>query len=139
MKKNLITLILVVFIFAGCAGNSSPSDEHSDTGQPRNSTTAESEDAVVIGQPIPINGESAAECLAAEEHPIASSIAADYADITTYDEVLGWFCNGAMFEDILNALLTEELTQVDAGNVLVMVAQGQSWDEIWLELGVTQP
>ncbi|MBE0582467.1 MAG: hypothetical protein IH612_01750, partial [Desulfofustis sp.] len=70
-------------------------------------------------------------------HPIGQSIADQFQTITTYDEVMVWFCNGAEFEDILNALTTEEITTIDADAILQMVAADHTWDEIWLELGVT--
>lgn len=72
------------------------------------------------------------------EHPIAAGIAEDYAALTDYEEIMTWFCNGADFEDILNALLTEEMTGVEAKDLLVEIAQGKTWNDIWLELGVTE-
>lgn len=76
-------------------------------------------------------------CYTEGEHPIGASIAKQFPTVTTYDEVMLWFCNGALFEDILNALTTEELTGVNAEATLRMIAEGFTWDEIWLELGVT--
>jgi len=81
---------------------------------------------------------SSSDCYTDGIHPIGESISDQFAIITTYEEVMGWFCNGASFEDILNALITEELTDVDAESTLYMVAEGYTWDEIWLELGVTE-
>ena len=78
------------------------------------------------------------DCYAEGIHPIAAGIAEDYAEITTYEEVMTWFCNGALFEDILNALTTEEITAVEADETLWQVAAGKTWNEIWLELGVTE-
>jgi hypothetical protein len=49
-----------------------------------------------------------------------------------------WFCSGAYFEDILNALMTEEMVEADADELLHMLAAGKTWDEIWLELGITE-
>ncbi len=72
------------------------------------------------------------------EHPIAISIVEQYATMTTYDEVMLWFCNGAQFEDILNALVTEEMTDTDTEDLLLQIAEGKTWNDIWLELGITE-
>lgn len=138
MKKTLV--LMIALILAGCAAPSVNDGAgnvqlNSGAGHTGNGSSA---DSVEIGQPTPLAEENAEECQTGGEHPIAISIAADYPEITTYEEIVGWFCQGALFEDILSALTTEELTGVDAGEVLTMVAHGQSWEEIWLELGVTQ-
>ena len=78
------------------------------------------------------------ECYPEGEHPIARGIADEYTSMTSYDKVMAWFCDGALFEDILNALTTEELTGVEAQVTLEMLSTGKTWDEIWLELGVTE-
>jgi len=78
------------------------------------------------------------DCYAEGVHPIGESIAVKFKDITTYAEVMSWFCNGAAFEDILNALTTEELSNVKAKDLLEMVAQGKSWATIWIDLGITE-
>jgi hypothetical protein len=70
-------------------------------------------------------------------HPIGLSIAEQFEDITSYKEVMSWFCQGAEFEDILNALMAEELSGADGESLLLMIASGKTWDEIWLELGIT--
>ena len=77
-------------------------------------------------------------CYGEERHPIAVSIAEQFPAVTSYGEIMTWFCNGAEFEDILNALATEEITGIEAEAMLRMVSEGFSWDEIWLELGVTE-
>lgn len=77
-------------------------------------------------------------CYPDGEHPIAASIAEQYVEISSYDEVMGWFCNGALFDDILNALVTEELSGVEAEELLQMLATGYTWNQIWLELGIIE-
>lgn len=79
-----------------------------------------------------------AECYPEDIHPIGMSIAEQFSNVTNYQEVMNWFCAGANFEDILNALLTEELIGMDAQNSLEKIATGNSWDDIWLELGITE-
>jgi hypothetical protein len=62
---------------------------------------------------------------------IGQGIADEY-EFTGYDEVMNWFCDGAEFEDILVALQTEDQTGVQAEEMLVMLAEGLSWEDIWL-------
>jgi len=155
MKKILIALIVFGFILSACsfgaesnvpANNSTANASKSGSGQDVQSTdnsggnTLASESGQDDNSTIlnPIVKEPAAQCETGIEHPIAVSIAEQYAYLTDYDEVIGWFCDGALFEDILNALTTEELSGIDAGDVLMLVAEGKSWDEIWLELGITE-
>lgn len=77
-----------------------------------------------------------AECLSEENNRIAQAIADDY-DFTSYQEVMGWFCDGAAFEDILIALQTEELNGISAEEMLEMLSGGLSWEEIWQVIGLT--
>ena len=77
------------------------------------------------------------DCLGNKTNPIASAIAADYAN-TSYSEVMVWFCNGAQFEDIDTALLTQNLTAIPVEDMLEMLAGGFTWDEIWLVVGLTE-
>jgi hypothetical protein len=62
----------------------------------------------------------------------------EYSQITDYDEVMVWFCNGAEFEDILNALLTEEMTNIDTEEFLRRVAEGETWNDIWIDLDIVE-
>ena len=88
--------------------------------------------------PVDLDLNGSVECYPDGIHPIGLSIAEQFEEITTYQEVMNWFCSGAEFEDILNALLTEELSDGDAESFLIMIAEGTTWDEIWLELGITE-
>lgn len=122
MKRYIVILTLLTFALTGCSflGNN-------------NAGIQDVEESITATEIPP-----AEVCITGEEHPIARNMAATYSEITTYEEIVGWFCQGALFEDILNALTTEELTEVDAGVTLQMLADGKTWDEIWLELGITQ-
>ena len=73
----------------------------------------------------------APNCLGDEISPVGQSIADDY-DSASYEQVMTWFCNGAEFEDILIALETETQTDTSAGEMLQMLADGLTWDDIWL-------
>jgi hypothetical protein len=79
---------------------------------------------------------SGTECASADAVMLGQSIADDFA-FTSVEEVLTWFCAGAEFEDILVALQTEELSGVPAEEMLAMLADGLSWDDIWQTIGLT--
>ncbi len=68
-------------------------------------------------------------------NPIGESIADEY-DFVTYDDVMAWFCEGAAFEDIVVALETEALTDTPAEEMLQMLADGFTWEEIWFVVGL---
>ena len=50
----------------------------------------------------------------------------------TYDQAMTWFCDGAEFEDILVALETQDVTGEPAEDMLQMLVDGLTWDDIWL-------
>jgi hypothetical protein len=81
------------------------------------------------------SGDITTECPGTEINPIGQSIAEDYS-FTTYDQVMAWFCDGAEFEDILVALETEALTDEPAGDMLQMLADGLTWDDVWILVGL---
>lgn len=140
MKKILVILTVLIILLSACAQNEEPAsdltieDILNEYQQPE-PETGKGEAAIPEEEQLPTN---AADCYQDGNHPIGVSIAGQFKNITSYEEVMLWFCNGAEFEDILNALATEEITTVDAEEVLNMLADGMSWDEIWLELGVTE-
>ena len=75
-------------------------------------------------------------CLTDPAHPIGQQIAADYAAFTNYQQIMNWFCSGFEFEDILTALETEDASEFSADILLTMLEYGQSWNEIWVEIGL---
>jgi ActR/RegA family two-component response regulator len=75
-------------------------------------------------------------CLGDEISPIGQSIADEY-ESASYEQVMTWFCNGAEFEDILTALETESQTGTPAEEMLLMLADGFTWEEIWQMIGLT--
>jgi uncharacterized protein (DUF433 family) len=77
------------------------------------------------------------DCLGSERSQLAESIADDYEGVS-YEQVVAWFCAGAEFEDILVALETEAQSGVPVEDLLVMLADGFSWDEIWQVIGLTE-
>jgi hypothetical protein len=83
---------------------------------------------------IVIGGADTAECLSPESQTMGSSIAANFE--TTYEQVMGWYCAGHGFEDILLALQTADGLEVMPQALLDRLEQGQTWEEIWKELGL---
>ncbi len=140
MKKIFVILFLVSFVFSGCSasGDNSIQDQNTDgTGSDGELSPGDQNSGGSEPDPDPTLP-PAEQCTTGEEHPIAVNMADTYSELTTYEEIIGWFCEGALFEDILNALTTEELSGVDAEVPLQMLADGKTWNEIWLELGITQ-
>jgi len=76
-------------------------------------------------------------CTDLDPHPIDAEIAGTY-DVA-YEDVMGWFCGGHTFEDILLALQTQKLADVELEWLLDERWQGKSWDQIWDEAGITAP
>lgn len=72
-----------------------------------------------------------------EEIAVVTSGIADKFDLVSVNQVNAWFCDGAEFEDILLALETEELSGFTADDMLQLVAEGYTWDEIWDFVGLT--
>ena len=72
-----------------------------------------------------------------EVSPVGQSIADDY-EFASYEQVMTWFCNGAEFEDILVALETQSQTDVLADEMLQMLADGFTWEEIWQIIGILE-
>ena len=72
-----------------------------------------------------------AVCPGESTNTIGQGIADEY-EFTSYEEVMSWFCDGAEFEDILVALQTEDQTDFPAEELLEMLAEGLSWEDIWL-------
>lgn len=75
-------------------------------------------------------------CLGMTHSRIGEGIAEQFED-TSYEDVMSWFCEGAAYEDILVALQTEKLTEYPADDMLVMLVEGMSWEEIWEVTGLT--
>jgi hypothetical protein len=75
-------------------------------------------------------------CLGDNVSPIGQAIADQY-ESASYKQIITWFCNGAEFEDILVALETEIQTDTTADEILQMLSEGFTWDDIWLITGLT--
>jgi len=66
-------------------------------------------------------------------HPVASKIASIFD--ATYEEVIGYFCDGFGFGQIILAYQTSKITGVDVAELLASREEGKGWGQIWKELG----
>jgi hypothetical protein len=147
MKKILFSLFVVCLLAVACTPAKSDSPLPSAVSAPT-ATAAQATHAgpTPLAEETRLAGDDAApaptevmdtSCADEDTRKMGEAIAVDYA-FTNTDEVLGWFCSGAEFEDIITALETSEQTGIAAGDLLEMLADGLSWDEIWLAIGYTQ-
>ena len=124
----LITLVLIT----ACGSQPSPIVEPELNSTP----TKVQVENTPMDEPTPQVETESPNCLGDEINPIGQSIAEDY-ESASYEQVMTWFCNGAEFEDILVALETEAQTDTSADEMLQMLADGFTWDEIWQLVGLT--
>jgi hypothetical protein len=155
MKKIFALSLCFIFLFAACVAQENPTAEGVQTPSSEKVETPEStsiegvptptEESVTVEPtnqieevvPLPPIETLGPDCYGPEPNEIGKGIA-DKFDDTTYEQVMIWFCNGAEFEDILVALQTEKLTDVPAEEMLVMLADDWTWDEIWQLIGLTE-
>ena len=144
-KRFLLPSLLAILLVHACsAPPTSPPEQVAPTvpvSQPEavNPTPEPMQETVPVPAPeaTPVAETASPDCLGGEISPIGQSIAEDY-EFTDYAEVITWFCNGAEFEDILVALETESQTGTPAEEMLGMLADGFTWDEIWQTIGLTE-
>lgn len=139
VKNNKVYLLglLLVTVLAACGGpqvspviEDNPIDSIEQVEQNEQVEEAKQEEAVTSEEI------SIVTCYGPEIHPIGQEIASQYEEVT-YEQIMGWFCNGAEFENILVALQTAKQTGEPAEIFLEMVAKGQTWEEIWQSVGLT--
>jgi hypothetical protein len=121
-------LIGVLLLIAACGSNGAGVEQSGD--QP---AKAPVEQAAGAGE----SELTASQCPDLDPHPIGVDIADTY-DVA-YEQVMEWFCAGQTFEDILLALQTTELADVEIDRIFYERGQGRSWDQIWDDLGITAP
>ena len=81
--------------------------------------------------------EGAEYCVGADPHPTAQALADEHG--VTYEEVMGWFCDGRYgLGEIKHALETSAREGVDmsAGDLLALKTQLGGWGEVWQSLGL---
>jgi hypothetical protein len=144
-KRFLFPILLILLLVPACSAQPSlPVEQAVPTApvsQPEpvvpTSEPTQETDTDPIAEATPVVDNDPPDCLGGEISPIGESIAEDY-EFTDYAEVISWFCNGAEFEDILVALESESLTGTPAEDILQMLADGFTWDEIWQLVGLTE-
>jgi hypothetical protein len=111
----LILLLLLAALLMACSrqATSNPVDPAGATGS----------------QPTPLP-----DCY--EESSVIGQSISDTFDVP-YEKVMSWFCAGHTYDDILLALQTAQTTDVTPDDLLQRKADGQSWDEIWQAIGLT--
>ncbi len=129
MNKGTLVYLIIVFFLTACAQTTEAPNTTTDQSQPPSQPIAPGSDASSMVTSGP-------DCLGPEIHPMGQEIA-DQFDEATYEDVMTWFCNGAEFEDILVALQTEKDTGELAEDLLKLLAEGQTWEQIWDALGLT--
>ena len=130
--RHLIVVLITLGLTTACGAQPNPAIELNTPATP----TEVQENNVSVEETLPPAETAAPNCLGGEISPIGQSIAEDY-ESASYDQVMIWFCNGAEFEDILVALETEAQTDTSADEMLQMLADGFSWEEIWQFVGLT--
>jgi hypothetical protein len=130
--RHLIVVLTTLALTTTCGVQPTPAVEPE---LPNIPTEVQSENRPVEESTFQVET-AAPNCLGDEISPIGQSIADDY-ESTSYEQVMIWFCNGAEFEDILVALETEVQTDASADEMLKMLADGFTWEEIWQLVGLT--
>ena len=148
--RSILGFLLALTLTAACTTPVSPTFEavfpdSVDRADPSDPILAPTETiAEVISEPIELEAQTSSQseivqtdCPSVDVIPIGQSIADEY-ETASYEQVMTWFCDGAEFEDILVALETETLTETTADEMLQMLANDFTWNEIWQLLGLTE-
>jgi hypothetical protein len=122
-----VWLIVTFLVMTACGVPAPVNDTSGGDAQPASSPPPQSADQ----QPAQPSGSF--ECTDKNaSHPIALSIAQKYE--VAYEQVMGWFCAGYSFENILIALETSKAVEIPPEILLEMLLE-KSWEEIWVEIG----
>jgi len=131
----MIIPVLCFVLLAGCASTADQTEQNLPV---ENETTEQENTAAPTQDEQQSTSTSGPDCYGPEIHPVGQSIADQFEDYTDYDQVMVWFCNGAQFDDILTALQTEVLSGISVDDLLEMLDSGQTWNQIWVEIGLTE-
>lgn len=135
----MLIAILLILLLAGCSTtNQAVNNQDTSPNQPAAQIQENAVGEQAAEHEPEATSTSGPDCYGPEIHPVGQSIADQFEDETSYDEVMVWFCNGVQFDDILTALQTEVLTSVNAEELLEMLGSGLTWDDIWVEIGLTE-
>ena len=128
-KLFVILMLLTAVILAGCQDGlksiTFQSSKATKTAEAQETTDSTGSQQDQEGQ--------AADCPLTDPHPVAVSIADKYQ--WEYQEIIDWYCAGYPFEDILVALQTSKLADLEPIELLERSAE-QDWFEIWEDLGL---
>ncbi len=143
LKRVMLPVLIVLLWITACASPTEPASLKPTEGPA--TATAQEVTAIPTSTSVPEQIEQQTptleytdvvetpetDCPGKPTNTIGQGIADEY-EFTGYEEVITWFCDGAEFEDILVALQTEDQTGFLAEEMLVMLADGFSWEEIWM-------
>ncbi len=73
-------------------------------------------------------------CTGNDPHPAGEKLAAEY-DVE-YDDVMGWFCDGYGFGEIVLAIEAADQAEMDIDEVLDMKGEQGGWGRVMQELGL---
>ena len=142
--RFLITTLLITLLVSACNAPLLPSTEQNVPTAPASQPEPVEPTPQLTPEMAPEPAQDATpevetalpNCLGGAVSPIGQSISEEYESVS-YEQVLTWFCNGAEFEDILVALETEAQTGTPAEEMLQMLVDGFSWEEIWQIIELT--
>jgi len=135
MKRNYIILaILILFTLTAC-DNSLQKATQQILGKEQRSTPTPPSTEEERGAEQSDEKQNTSACPEEDPQPIAVSIAEKF-DVS-YKEVISWYCDdGYIFEDILLALQTSKMSDMDP-DTLLEETETKTWEEIWDDLGIT--
>ncbi len=122
--------VLVLAAVVACSGEIG-------TGADANSDPMDASKAAEEVAPTEMPESTEVICPEESPHPIAEDIAGTF-DVS-YGRVEDWFCSGIPFDEILLALQTQKIIDVDVEHLFNERMQGKTWDQIWNELEITRP
>jgi len=68
------------------------------------------------------------------DHPFAAAISETYG--ISGSDVMGYFCDGFGFGEIMLALQTHQMNNEEISSMLDLRESGQGWGQIWQEMGI---
>jgi len=68
------------------------------------------------------------------DHPFAAAIAETYG--ASVSDVMGYFCNGFGFGEIMLALQTHQMNKEEISSMLDLRESNHGWGQIWQEMGM---
>jgi len=68
------------------------------------------------------------------DHPFAAAISETYG--ISVSDVMGYFCDGFGFGEIMLALQTHQMNDEEISSMLDLRESGQGWGQIWQEMGI---